>query len=461
MKEEILHLLKELQAYALSKNATVSISYHEEDSHLMRFANSAISLNTNEHLIRLGFTAYQGRRRASYEMITSMDQLDEMKRALDKVIAMVPHAQPLTYDPTLPVFPETYSDERGYDEGLANITNEERLRYFNTVAGSLETDELKLSGIFSSGTNIQAQINTLGEHTQYFCFTDCQITAVMANSRLKWEVSAEQSAQKKADLTPEALNRRLALLADLYQKGKPEQLPLGKYDIVLGSAAIATWLEYMGYIGFDGGSMKRGETFLTEEDLEKKKLSPQFTLIDDPAQLGTFPFTRDFQGIDRKPYPIFEHGVFKGFTWSQDDADEFGAAATGHSVPHFSLAVAPGTKPVNSLEDLLAMPRDHDILYIPYIHYVGVVNPTEGMLTGSSRFGALLLKADGTVAIPYNVRLTHSLLTFFGDGIEWISSETVPYNLSLSYDARNPVAIVVPRCMRINGLEISHSNSSY
>ena len=31
-------------------------SYHEEDSYLMRFANSAISLNTNEHLIRLEIT---------------------------------------------------------------------------------------------------------------------------------------------------------------------------------------------------------------------------------------------------------------------------------------------------------------------------------------------------------------------------------------------------------------------
>lgn len=461
MKETILHLLKELRAYALSKNAQVSIAYHEEDSHLMRFANSAISLNTNEHLIRMEFTAYDGRKRATYELITSLDQVDDMKRGLDTAVRMAPHSQPLSYDPTIPVFTEDYADERGYDDGLAEISNEERLQYFNTVAGGLETEELKLSGIFSSGTNVLAQINTLSEHTQYFCFTDCQVNAVLAHSRLKWEVNAEQSAQKKADLDPAALHKRLALLVDLYQKGKPEQLPLGKYDVILGSASIAIWLEYMAYIGFDGGEMKRGGTFLTEKDLGQKKLSEKFTLIDDPTRLETFPFTRDFQGIERKPCPIFEHGVFKGFTWNQDDADEFGAEPSGHSVPHPSGHVAAGDKDVNTLEELLAMPRDKDILYIPYIHYVGLVNPTEGILTGSSRFGVLLLKKDGTVAVPYNVRFTQSLLTLYGDGIEWLSSKTVAYNISRSYGARNPTAIIVPNFMRINDLEISHSNSSY
>ena len=51
----------------LPKTSKPSFFYHEEDSYLMRFANSAISLNTNEHLIRLEITAYDGRKRASYE----------------------------------------------------------------------------------------------------------------------------------------------------------------------------------------------------------------------------------------------------------------------------------------------------------------------------------------------------------------------------------------------------------
>ena len=107
------------------------------------------------------------------------------------------------------------------------------------------------------------------------------------------------------------------------------------------------------------------------------------------------------------------------------------------------------------------LPLTKDVLYIPFMHYMNIVNPTKGIITGSSRFGALLLKKDGSVAIPYNVRLTHSLLEIFGDKVAWLSRSTLPYNISQSYGARNPSAILVPNFMQVNGLEVSHSNSSY
>ena len=65
MQEQIIQTLQDLRRYALGKGFEVDLFYHEEDSYLMRFANSAISLNTNEHLIRLDITAYSGRQRAN------------------------------------------------------------------------------------------------------------------------------------------------------------------------------------------------------------------------------------------------------------------------------------------------------------------------------------------------------------------------------------------------------------
>jgi predicted Zn-dependent protease len=158
---------------------------------------------------------------------------------------------------------------------------------------------------------------------------------------------------------------------------------------------------------------------------------------------------------------LIQAGVFQGFVWSQDDADEFGAQPTGHSVLHKSLVMSGGEVPAGSLEELVAAPREKDLLYIPYLHYMNIVNPSKGVVTGSSRFGALLLKADGSVAVPYNVRLTHSLLDIFGDKVAWLSQHTLPYNVSMSYGARNPSAVVVPAFMRVNDLAISHSNASY
>ena len=44
MKSKVIELLKTLRDYAISKGIRLAIEYHQEDSYLMRFANSAISL---------------------------------------------------------------------------------------------------------------------------------------------------------------------------------------------------------------------------------------------------------------------------------------------------------------------------------------------------------------------------------------------------------------------------------
>jgi hypothetical protein len=128
---------------------------------------------------------------------------------------------------------------------------------------------------------------------------------------------------------------------------------------------------------------------------------------------------------------------------------------------HKSLVVDGGELPASTLQQLVEMPRENDILYIPFLHYMNIVNPSKAIVTASSRFGALLLKRDGSVVVPYNVRITQSLLDIFGDQIAWMSSAQTVNNTSMSYGARNPTALIVPTFMRVNGLEISHSNTSY
>lgn len=461
MKEKILQTLTSLREYALSKGVDAAFLYHEEDSYLMRFANSAISLNTNEHLIRLEITVFEDRRRASYEMITDLNKLDEMKQGVDIAAEMVKYAMPLNYQPSIPHIKENYADVKGYDSALGTMTGEEKLAYFNDATKDLETDKITLSGIFSSGTNILAQISTKSEYTQNFQTSDAQVTIVLAHAVLKWEVTAEQSAHKKDDLNPEELHAELSFLIDRYKNEPAQQVPVGSYDIVFGAAATAEMISFMNWIGFNGGLMKRGFSFLTEDHVGKKVFSEKFNLTDDPSRLETFPLTRDSMGMPRQTFPLFVKGVFQKFTWYQDDADEFGAQPTGHNVPHKSLVLDAGDMEVNTLQDLVKMPRDKDILYIPFLHYMNIVNPSKALVTASSRFGALLLKKDGSVVVPYNVRVTQSLLDIFGDKVAWMSKAQTAYNTSSSYGARNPVAIVLPKFMRVNDLEISHSNSSY
>jgi hypothetical protein len=137
----------------------------------MRFANSAISLNTNEHLVRLEITAFSGRKRASYGLITDLNKMDELRQAVDTAAEMVQHAQPLNYDPTIPVYTESFMDETGYDAALATISNEEKLKYFNQAVKGLETEETAIR-VFSSGMNA-GQMNTHSD-MQFFKTSDAQ-----------------------------------------------------------------------------------------------------------------------------------------------------------------------------------------------------------------------------------------------------------------------------------------------
>ena len=65
------------------------------------------------------------------------------------------------------------------------------------------------------------------------------------------------------------------------------------------------------------------------------------------------------------------------------------------------------------------------------------------------------------MAVPYNVRITQSLLDLFGEKVAWMSKAQVANNTSMSYGARNPTAVIVPRFVKVDDIEISHSNSSY
>jgi predicted Zn-dependent protease len=461
MEKPVLNLLNSLRAYAQGKGLQLAIFYHEERSALMRFANSAISLNTSEHLVRLELVAYEGRKKAAFGLIVNPQNLAAMQAAVDKTAEMVKVAEPLSYQPSFPVYGRDVVDTRAYDPALAAISNAEKLVFFNQLAEGLESADHQLSGFFMDGVTITAQTSTSSEHTQYFASTDAKITAVISSEKDKWEVNAEQSAQKMTDLDAAALHTDLRLLVKHYMEDKPVQLPVGKYTVVLGPGFTAEIVDILCGWGCMGGAMKRGYSFLKEESQGTKVLSSQFSAVDDPGEAALYAQSADLMGVERVRFPLFDQGVFKQFTWDQDSADEYGKQATGHSVQHLSIVVGAGEVAVNSLQELLAMTRDEDLLYIPYLHYINIVNPTAGVLTGSSRFGALLLKKDGTVEVPYNVRLTQSYADLFGEGLAWMSSRQMVYNVSSSYGQRNPTAVKLPRFICTRGVEISHSNSSY
>ncbi len=101
---------------------------------------------------------------------------------------------------------------------------------------------------------------------------------------MKWEVNAEQSAQKKSDLDPEGLHEDLALLVKHYQEDQAVQLPVGNYTVVLGPRSNCGTKHDDGILRYDGGAGLQTRLFFLEGRRPGGKLifSEKISLTDDP-----------------------------------------------------------------------------------------------------------------------------------------------------------------------------------
>lgn len=459
--DEMKKTLAVLRDYALEKGLKARFSLHHEDSHLVRLANGSVSLNTTECVTTLNVEAFGEQRTATATLVCDLKDEAAMRETVDKAAQMLAFASPLSFQPTLPDIPRESRHDAAYDRELAFISNEDILAYINTAAGSLEDDEVTLGGSFSVGSTARCCLSTASPHAVSWRLSDAQITLVLASAKDKWEINAEQSAETLADLDAPAMNRRLAFLKTQYTSQKASQLPLAPYRVVFGAAATAEYLNFLSWLGLYGTAVKRGYSIHKEEDIGRQVFSPKVTITEGPGLKGGFALPADDHGRSRQTKAWYDKGVLKGFIWHQAAADEYAQTATGHDLAHESFALLPGDMDINSLEDLVKKPRETDILYVPYLHYTGVVSPSEGLITGTSRFGALLLRKDGGIEVPYNVRFTEKLEDIFGGKLAWLSSESQPYNTSNTYESRNPEALVVPKLMCCDGVKVEISNKSY
>ena len=461
MLQQMKETLLALREYALERNLQAQLSLHREDSHLTRLANGSVSLNTTESVTSLSVTAYGDRHTATATLVCGLKDLDMMRQAVDRAAAMLPHASRLSFQPTLPSIPADSTCETGYDAALAQLGSAGILDYISDAAAGLEDEDLTLGGSFSVGGTAWCTLSTATPHSVSWRLSDAQITLVLASAKDKWEINAEQSAQSLDDLDPKAMRRHLAFLKEQYLTREAVRLPLGPVRVVFGAAATAEYLSYLSYLGLDGSAMKQGNSIHREEDIGQRTLSHKVTVTEGPDCPGAFALPTDDFGRSRGTAAWYDKGVLRGFIWDQGAADKYAQTPTGHNLAHHSFALQPGDMAVNDLQALAAAPRDTDILYVPYLHYTGVVSPSEGLITGTSRFGALLLKKDGAIQVPYNVRFTEKLEDIFGGKLLWLSSESTVYNTSSTYGSRNPSALRVPRLMCCDQINVEISNKSY
>jgi predicted Zn-dependent protease len=208
-----------------------------------------------------------------------------------------------------------------------------------------------------------------------------------------------------------------ALAADATARLTGEQadaLEPGEYPVVLDHAAVATLLDFLGALAFNGLAHVEGRGAL-HGSIGEQVAAASVNLIDSPHIAGTLPRGFDAEGVPKRDLVLIEHGIARAVVHDTRSAALAGTSSTGHAL---APGGAPdGPEPTNlvlaggdaaSVAELCA-PIERG-LFVTRLWYVNPVEPRRALLTGTTRDGTFLIE-DGVITRPLrDVRFTDSAL---------------------------------------------------
>jgi PmbA protein len=366
---------------------------------------------------------------------------DEALRALAARAAEAAESAPS--DPDFPGFaePAELPQVEGYDDDTASLGAEEQARL---AADAIEASELDLYGFFTSGVTELAIASASGIRASQ-PMTDVSVLALAAVDGASGY--ADQTGWRLSEIDPAAAARRATEKAER-TRGAVELDP-GSYPAVLEPTAFADLLLYFAYDAFSALGLIEERSYAFGR-LGEKVFDEKFSLADDALDPRGLPKAFDFEGSPKQRVQLVEDGVLSGVVWDRRSAKRAGGGrrTTGHAPPSsvrnwgplpFALSVAGGE--AGSTEELAETIGDG--IYVTRFHYLSIVNPREGVITGMTRDGTFRIRG-GRIAEPLvNLRFTVSVPELLAE-LPGLTREPVLVNESAYYDERYPQGMLVP-----------------
>ena len=227
-----------------------------------------------------------------------------------------------------------------------------------------------------------------------------------------------------AELDPDRLGREAA---ERVARTAPASVPPGSYRVVFRGPALAEALQFLGSLGFSGHAEAEGWSCLRRA--RGKRIAPEsVNLVDDPRSRVTIPQAIDYEGTSTRRVPLVDHGIARDAVTDLVTSGRLGRPLTGHAFPPEApwgeygpdashLVLSPGDA---SEEELIRETRRG--LLVTRFHYVRVVDPGRGVITGMTRDGTYRIEKGEVVGPARNLRFTDSVLTLL-KGIELLGRE--------------------------------------
>ncbi|MGC2788424.1 MAG: TldD/PmbA family protein [Thermoplasmata archaeon] len=224
-----------------------------------------------------------------------------------------------------------------------------------------------------------------------------------------WSDAAHWDA---ARLSPETLGLEAA---ERMATTAPQSVAPGAYRVVLRDSAVASVLEFLGHLGFGGNGEQEGWSCLRRR--RGRRIAPDAVhLVDDARSSGTLPAAIDYEGVATRALPLIDHGVAGPAVTDVVTSGRLGRRLTGHAFPPESPSGEWGPVPSHLLlaggdareEELIRATRRG--LLVTRFHYVRVVDPGRGIITGMTRDGTYRIEGGEVVGPARNLRFTESIL---------------------------------------------------
>jgi len=330
----------------------------------------------------------------------------------------------------------------GFDEDTARLGPEEQAKLADAAIDA--GGDVPVYGFFTSAMSDLAVASTTGLSVQQR-MTDATALVVAADEN--GSGYAEQTAWRAGGIDPALVAEEAAEKARRTRGGG--KIEPGVYRAVLEPYAFADLLDYFSHDSFGALGLLEERSYFAGR-LDEKVFDEKISINDDALDPRGLPKSFDFEGTPKQRVELVEHGVARGVVWDRTTAAQSknGAQSTGHAPPAelrdwgplpSALSVSPGD--VESVEELAQLVGDG--LYITRLHYLGVVHPREGVITGMTRDGTFRIR-DGKIAEPLvNLRFTVAVPDFLRD-VLGLTSGAALVNSQNFYGERYPYGVLTP-----------------
>ena len=338
--------------------------------------------------------------------------------------------------------PAELPETDGFDPATAEQTPDEQARA--AAAAIAAVDGLDAYGFYTSGLTELAVRATTGVAADE-ALTDAMALVLAAGEGMSGY--AEQTAWAADRVDPAAVAREAVEKAQRTRDAR--EVEPGVYRAVLEPYALADLLHYFAYDSLGALGLLEERSYFAGR-IGEHVFDDKITIVDDALDPRGLPKSFDFEGWPKQRVALVEDGIVRGVVWDRVTAAraDDGQASTGHAPPSMhreygplpsALSVAPGD--AASLDELAETVGDG--IYVTRLHYLNILSPREGVITGMTRDGTFRIR-DGKVAEPLvNLRFTVSVPQLLAD-VPALSRETKLVNASDFYGERYPYGTLAP-----------------